>query len=380
MPEKSNRHHVLVIGAGIVGAATAFYLREAGAQVTLVDAQTPSAGATGASDGAVSIASKTPGTMMRLARASRDLYLQLSNNGMLSGLFHTRPTFLFARNEDEISVIQDQASGLEASGERCLFLSRNELIKRIPNLGRKILAGLLVPNDGHAIGYQVVNRFLINANIQTRLNTCVQELTITNGCVTGVETNQGQIKADRVVISAGLGSTSLANLSASLIPRRGQLIVTDRASLTGAAFPGPLMSASYLASKRMHSKGQCPTSLVIDPLNTGQFLIGSSRETGETDTQTDAQTVAAILQDALEAYPDLSRQRVIRTFSGIRVATKDGIPIVGGHPKLKDLFIATGMEGDGICLGPLLGMATAHMTLDLSIDLNLVGLSPARFS
>jgi len=69
--------HVIIIGAGIVGAATAYFLSCAGARVTVLDASTPAAGASGASDGAVSVASKRPGPMMELAGASRALYLQL---------------------------------------------------------------------------------------------------------------------------------------------------------------------------------------------------------------------------------------------------------------------------------------------------------------
>ncbi|NCN96800.1 MAG: FAD-dependent oxidoreductase, partial [Rhodoferax sp.] len=159
----------------------------------------------------------------------------------------------------------------------------------------------------------------------------------------------------------------------------GQLVVTDRASLTGAALRGPLLSAGYLAAKRRMVLGQSSTSLVIDPLATGQFLIGSSRETGFADRQTDVQTVSTLLREAMAVYPALARQRVIRTFAGIRIGTQDGLPIVGRHPTLPGLFIATGMEGDGICLAPVIGSAVADMVLDQTPRFDVSALNPGRF-
>jgi D-hydroxyproline dehydrogenase subunit beta len=168
-------------------------------------------------------------------------------------------------------------------------------------------------------------------------------------------------------------------LSDVMIPRKGQLIVTDRAAIGGAAFPGPLMSAGYLAAKRATVPGQSSVNLVIDPLATGQFLIGSSREEGLLDRQTDVVTVSAILREALDVYPALARQRVVRTFAGIRATTPDALPIIGRHPDLEGLIIATAMQGDGICMGPMVGGAVARLACDMEPTQDLSHLSPLRF-
>ncbi len=371
--------HVIIVGAGIVGAATAFYLTRAGATVTLLDAKTPSAGATGASDGAVSVASKRPGVMMQLARQARDLYAQLVTEDVLSGVFHTRPTYLFARSPDEVDLINSQGRDLASQGETILSLSRDELLQRIPGLGSSVLAGLKVPFDGHAIGYQVVNRLLAHANVATMRQTAVERLAMVGDQVVGVHTANGLLKADTVVVAAGWESGALLGMQDILIPRKGQLVITDRAAAGVAAFPGPLMSAGYLAAKRATVLGANPVNLVIDPLRTGQFLIGSSREEGLSDNNTDVRTVSAILREALDVYPPLARQRVIRTFAGVRAATRDGLPVFGRHPVLKGLIVATGMQGDGICLGPLIGAAAARLAYEQDPAQDLSALSPARF-
>lgn len=379
MSAAQNTNHVVVIGAGIVGAATAFHLVRAGVRVTIVDAQTPAAGASGASDGAVSVATKRPGPMMRLARLARSLYGSLERDGVLSGLFHRRSTYLFARTAEEVALLESHGADLADEGERVIPLTRGDLLQRVPGFGSAILAGLEVPDDGHALGYQVVNRLLVQAGVVPRRNCPVRRLTVVHGRVVGIETDDRQIAADAVVVAAGLGSSRLMALGDVLIPRKGQLIVTDRAVSHGAALPGPLMSARYLAAKRAITPGQGGVSLVIDPLRTGQFLIGSSREEGDADRQTDARTVAAILRDALDVYPALARQRVIRTFAGVRTATRDGLPIIGRHPHLAGLVIATGFEGDGICLGPLMGAATARLVCGYEPEIDIGPLSPQRF-
>ena len=372
--------HVLIIGAGIVGAALAFFLSRSGARVTVLDAHTPAAGASGASDGAVSVASKRPGPMMTLAQASRALYHQWVQQGVLTDIYHTRPTYLFARTEEEVAVIAQQGADLMDLGERILPLTHAELMQRVPGLGRHVLAGMKVPDDGHALGYRVVDRLLQVANASIHRFTPVQRLLLSGERVVGVVTPKGTLVADVVVAAAGLGTGALVGLDKVLIPRKGQLIVTDRASLSGPALPGPLMSAGYLAAKRRMVLGQRSASLVIDPLETGQFLIGSSRETGFADRQTDIHTVSSLLREALAVVPALAQRRVIRTFAGIRIGTQDGLPIVGRHPTLGGLFIATGMEGDGICLAPVMGSALSKMVLDDDVaGPEMSVLDPGRF-
>ncbi|HSN80240.1 MAG TPA: FAD-dependent oxidoreductase, partial [Rhodoferax sp.] len=310
MPVSRPFPHVVVIGAGIVGAASAFFLCRAGARVTVLDAQTPSSGATGASDGAVSVASKRPGLMMQLARQARDLYAQLVRDEVLTDLFHTRPTYLFARSDLEVAVIAAQQRDLDSQDEPTLWLDRAGMMRRVPGLGTSVLAGLKVPKDGHAIGYQVTHRLLSCANVVPMRHTPVHDLVLSNNRVIGVETAAGRILADVVVLAAGIESMTFLGLDKVMIPRKGQLIVTDRAAFGYAVLPGPLMSASYLASKHTPTAQQSSVSLVIDPLRTGQFLLGSSRETGITDRQTDIRTVSTILREAIDVYPPLARQRV----------------------------------------------------------------------
>ncbi|WP_332681644.1 NAD(P)/FAD-dependent oxidoreductase [Bosea sp. (in: a-proteobacteria)] len=372
--------HVAVVGAGIVGAAAAHFLAAAGARVTLLDASGPAAGATGASDGAVSVASKRPGPMMDLARHARAFYGQCETDGLLRGLFHRRSTFLVARTALEAELVAQHGADLAAAGERVLDVDRPALLSRIPGLGDGVCFALEIPDDGHALGYEVTERLLQRSSVTVRRNAPVSEIVMRAGQAVGVAIRGEMVPADAVLVAAGIGSAGLLALGDILIPRKGQMIVTDRASAGRPAIDGHLMAASYLAAKRGIVRDNAHIGLVIDPLVTGQFLIGGSREDHCADQATDARTVAAILRDALDLYPPLRERRVLRTFAGVRTASCDGLPIVGPHPHLKGVMIATGFEGDGICLGPFMGASAARMILGEAPGIDLSLLAPRRFA
>jgi glycine/D-amino acid oxidase-like deaminating enzyme len=376
----SDNHHIVIIGAGIIGAAAAYFLSQHGASVTVLEGEAPAAGATGASDGAVSVGTKRPGPMMQIARRARELYEELHENGVLANIYHRRQTFLIARTAEEDELVSRHINDLNLAGEPALRLARSELDKKLPGLGASVIGGGVVPGDGHVLGYEVVNKLLSLSRATVLRNQPALGLETHNARVCGVRTSAGVLRADTVIVAAGLGSRQLLGLTDLLIARKGQMLVTDRLRPTGPALTGHIISAAYLAAKRAVQIEKPQIGLVIDPLVTGQLLIGGTRESGNDDRRTDADTIAAIIREAMDLYPAVSLCRVIRTFSGIRTASLDGLPIIGISPVLQGVVIATGFEGDGICLGPIMGKTAAEIALGKVPVLDVSLLSPQRFA
>ncbi len=374
-----DRQEVIIVGAGIIGAAAAYFLSGRGLKVTLVEGEAPSAGATGASDGAVSVGTKRPGLMMTVARSARALYEDLRRDGVLAGIYHLRQTFLVARSDDEFDLVKRHVEDLNAAGENSHSLTRLELDRMLPGLGSSVVGGGVVPGDGHVLGYEVVSRLLNLARVNVLRNQPVLGLEISGGRVMGVRTATGSLSADTVIVAAGLGSRQLLGLDDVLLPRKGQILITDRLQPSGPALSGHIISAAYLAAKRAVSIDKPQIGLVIDPLVTGQLLIGGTRETGNDDRRTDVEAISAIVKEAIDLYPAVKASRVIRTFSGIRTATRDGLPIIGRSTRHDGLVIATGFEGDGICLGPLMGKIAAEITVNERPSLDVLAFAPSRF-
>lgn len=377
---------VIVIGSGIVGAATAYFLSKRGVAVRLLEASAPAAEATGAADGAVSVASKRPGPMMTAALKGVALYGELADSGLFAGAFKRRSTFIVAASDEECTVLEAHSAALASTGVKVETLAGSRLRQIFPALSQNARMAVEVHGEGHAIGYQIVHRLLTAAGIMVERDTDVKALRLADGGrrIAAVETNRGSFSADKVVITAGTGSAALIGLSNVLTPRKGQLLVTERALELNASMPGAIMSGRYLLSKGSQKAGHAPPprglGLVIDPLVTGQFLIGGTREDfGKRETN-DIDAVSRILADAVALVPDLARLRLLRSFAGVRTAVVDGLPLIGRLPDVVNGFVATGFEGDGICLGPITGMAIAQLICGEVPALDLSSFDPARFT
>lgn len=375
----------IVIGSGIVGAATAYFLTKAGVKVHVLDAVAPAAEASGAADGAVSVASKRPGAMMTAALSGVNLYRELAHEGLLTDLFNARSTFIVAVSDEECAVLDAHSKALSSAGVSVETRAGAALRVLFPALSSSARMAVEVRDEGHAIGYQIVRRLLSTANIEVQRSARVERFIIANGGkrLSGVETATGKIMADVVIVAAGGGSGTLLGIGKALIPRKGQLLVTERAPALNASMPGALMSGRYLLSKGSQtSTGHVSArgfGLVIDPLRTGQFLIGGTRENFGDGTTNDVAAVSQILRDAVQLVPALADIRLLRSFAGVRTAVSDGLPLIGRLPGLENAYVATGFEGDGICLGPVTGKAISQLVCGQEPVIDLAPFNPDRF-
>ncbi|RST87774.1 FAD-binding oxidoreductase [Aquibium carbonis] len=375
---------VVVVGAGIVGAATAYFLSRRGYKVRLIEAVAPAAAASGSADGAVSVASKRPGPMMTTALAGIALYRQLEREGLFSGLFKQRPTVMVAEDESEVESLVGHADALAGEGMSLRRIEGEALRRYLPDVSPGVRLAIEVGNEGHAIGYEIVRRLIAASGVAVERDTRVLGLVDSGsgGSIAAVDTSRGRAEAEHFVIAAGGGSADLIGLPGIVRPRKGQLVVTERAPMLATTLPGALMSCRYLLSKDAIQGGGTAArrfGLVVDPLRTGQFLIGGTRE--ETaDTGNDLAAIRHLLASAVRLLPPLERLRVIRVFAGVRSATIDGLPVIGRMAGYDNLVVATGFEGDGICLGPLVGQAVSRIVAGEPGELDLRPFSPDRFA
>jgi glycine/D-amino acid oxidase-like deaminating enzyme len=374
---------VVIIGAGIVGMSAAYFLSQAGCSVRVIDSAVPASGATGSSDGAVSVASKKAGPLMTLAIAGARFYGELTEAGVLVDEFHPRATYVVASDAEELAVLERHGAQLAAAGVVIRMLTGGVLTQMLGQAAPAALAAIEVQGDGHAVGYRVVERFRRLGGFAIDRNVLVHGLHRNGERVEGVVTDGGTIPAEAVLIAAGGGSAAFLDASDIIRPRKGQLIVTERGGAGMPSFPGPLMSCRYLVSKGSQPGGaEDPArgfGLVIDPLRTGQFLIGGTREASADATSTDLGAVEQLLRDAVALSPALAQLRIIRVFAGVRAATRDGLPVVGALNPYDNVWIATGFEGDGICLGPLMGRVCQQLICGQTPDVDISSLNANRF-
>ncbi len=370
---------VAIAGAGIVGASAAWHLAGAGLRVAVLDAMGPAAAASGASDGAVSVASKKPGPLARLASASLLYTRVLSQGGPLAGAFRPRPSFVFGQGEAELAAMDALIAKLgQIAGP----------VRVTGDGGRSLLAGLgagvdrlvALEGEGHMPGHKAVRAYLARPGITPIWPARLVGVEADDSGVT-LDLGHRRLRAGRLVAALGVSSPALFP-GLPVVPRAGQLFITDRGPV--GALPGSLTAAAYLLAKTDSPAAAPLPPVVIDPLATGQFIVGSSREDHGDPSRVDFATLRRLMARSVAAFPALASRRVIRAFAGVRAAVPDGLPIVGPLPHAPRILIATGFEGDGICLSALIGAEVARMARGLppsdAVAADLAALSPLRFA
>lgn len=374
MPQQ---YDAIVAGAGIIGASIAYHLASRGQSVAVMDRTGPFAGASGAADGAVSICSKKSGILLDLAQRALRYCRELAHSGKpLSGIFHQRPAYYFSTTEQEDVALDVLAARLATLNcGVCVKADRQGRDAQLA-LAPPVRRVIEVAGEGHMLGYEAVDAFL-HAGSVVRHWPCTLTAFETAGDRVRVHTDQGPLETGYLILTAGLGTLGFIP-DLPLLPRSGQLIVTDR-DPEAPPLPGVLTAAAYLLDKNRGGEQSASPPIVIDPLVTGQLLIGSSRENAGDVRRTDFATVKRLLGHAVRCYPPLASRRVIRVFAGVRAAVSDGLPVVGFPSGMPRVFVATGFEGDGICLSAVIGREVASLLLDGTTAVPLDALSPNRF-
>ncbi len=333
-------YDVLIIGAGIVGAACAAACAREGLEVGIVEADIIGGGATAAGMGHLVVMDDSE-AQFALTRFSQTLWRRLSDQLPADVEYEGCGTIWVASDADEMSTVVQKKQFYESRGVPAQILNSRELHEAEPSLREGLPGGLLVPEDA-VIYAPCAARFLVEkAQSQGAQLHCPR--VVTEIAPDGVRLNDGSsIVAQSIVVAAGTWSARLFP-GIDVRPRKGHLLITDR-------YPGfvrhQLVELGYL--KSAHSFTNESVAFNIQPRKTGQMLLGSSRQFDKESSEVDHPMLARMISRAQEFIPNLGCLSAIRTWTGFRAATPDKLPLVGPVPGHENLFLATGHEGLGI--------------------------------
>jgi len=345
-------YDVVIIGAGIVGAACAAESAAAGLKVAIVEAKMIGGGATAAGMGHLVVMDDSE-AQFALTRYSQTLWEELKTELSDDVEFDDCGTIWVAADEQEMAEVARKEKYYSERGVPVEVLDAQGLRDAEPNLRPGLAGGLRVTGDS-VIYPPCAARFLVK-----RATSAGADLYVGHA-VESINDDRVRLR-DSTDISGGIVVNAAGSWSTSLTPgmevkkRKGHLLITDRYS---KFINHQLVELGYL--KSAHSVTSDSVAFNIQPRKTGQLLIGSSRQYGVEYPEVDTPILSRMLARALEYMPGLGKLSSLRTWTGFRAATPDKLPLIGPHIDQPRLFLATGHEGLGITTS----LATARLLVD----------------
>jgi D-hydroxyproline dehydrogenase subunit beta len=359
----------VVVGAGIIGAAVAWYLARDGMSVLVLESGFPGGGTTAGGMGHIVVMDDSP-AQAALTLRSRTLLDEVIEELPASCEYERAGTLWLAEDDAQLEAARTKQVYYADLGVGAELLDARQTLDAEPAVRADLAGALRVPDDGVVYPPALAHWLLAQAEQHgARVRRNVRIAAIDDGVVT---TDGERIDAGVIVNAAGIAAAALSP-GLDIIPRKGHLVITDR-------YPSfcrhQLVELGYLQSA--HSLTAASVAFNLQPRRTGQVLIGSSRELVGSDARVNRSVVAQMLARAVHFTPRLARLSALRTWTAFRPATRDHLPYIGAWPAQRNVWIGAGHEGLGITTALATGELLADLITGRATRIDAAPYAPAR--
>lgn len=332
-------YDVVIVGAGIVGAACAAECAREKLSVAIVEAGLIGGGATAAGMGHLTVMDDSE-AQFALTRYSQKLWDEISDELPRQVEHDACGTIWIAADDEEMAEARRKEKFYRARGVAVEILDAHALAEAEPSLRTGLVGGLRVPGDS-VIYPPCAAQFFVDRAMDDGADLFLKRVEAVTE--EGVRLDDGAFVAAGVIVNAAGSWSPKLTPGLEVKKRKGHLVITDR-------YPNflkhQLVELGYL--KSAHTLTAESVAFNIQPRQTGQLLIGSSRQFDVDHSAVDTPIVTRMLNRAIEYLPGLGKLSALRTWTGFRSATPDKLPLIGPHAEHKRLYLATGHEGLGI--------------------------------
>lgn len=382
---------VAVIGAGIMGLSTAYYLLKEGYKVVLLEKNEIGSGASGACDDMILLQSKKPGISLEMSLESLEMYRDLSKELNTDIQFETRGGMIVIEDQEQLRVMEDFVSNQKKYGLEVEIIDKKDVLKKQPHITEKIIASTYSTKDSQVNPFCVMKGFLskgIDLGLDIKRNICIKEIVQKKDYWKIILKDDHHIEAEKIVNTSGAWAAKIGDMigiDIPITPKKGQICVTEQIPQLGET---NVWSAEYMVAKMNPEliKNQNPLfkelgiGFAFSQAIHGNYLIGSTRENVGFNKETNYEALKLLVNQAIKFFPILNNVHIIRSFAGFRPASLDGKPIVGEVSERKGFYIAAGHEGDGIALAPITGKLMADLISKKHIHYDMKELNIQRFN
>lgn len=363
---------VVIVGGGVVGIATAYFLAKAGVLSTVIERDSVGSHASGFAYGGLSplAGAGIPGPVFPLAKEGMRIHKEFSESlpeetGVVTE-YRVRPSLALAFTEDEVRESKEPlAWQQEQEGYRVEWVDAKRALEIESRISEEILGGVYVEGGAEVEPYKFI---LALTQAAEKLGVTVRHGNVKgiqreNGKVTAVITESSEIPCGYVVLALGPWSadaSSWTGLDIPIRPLKGQIL---RLQAPGAPFDCSIGWDGNYANTKMD----------------GLLWTGTTEEEAGFDENPTPAARDQVMASLLKMIPSLLDAELVQHTACLRPLSVDGIPIMGAVPGIEGAFLATGAGRKGILLGPGMGKATADLITKGSADFPVEPFSPTRF-
>ena len=376
---QSRKIKIVVVGAGIIGASIAYHLsRRNHISVTILERDEPCSGASGHSFAWLNAFRKEPNSYHHFNRLSMDIWHRFADELCADVGLHCGGMLRWENTEEGAMALRQRVKQLQARGYPCRLISVDEFRQLEPGISPGVVsAASLSEIDGHVEPHKVIDACLQRARergAELHTQTPVTGLRLgkkdrTTHSVEAVNTPNGEILCDVLVIASGIATSELAAMASVRVPQEdspGVVIRTDPR-------PPLLHSVSVLHTP---ASGKDESEIHLRQSEDGTVILGEGSQ--ESLHRDDSQEHAdALLRRAIGYLPALAGARAIPVPLGQRPMPTDGLPAIGFAKAVPNLYIA--VMHSGVTLAPLVSELAALEIVDGARAEMLAPYRPERF-
>lgn len=378
-----SRARIVIVGGGVLGTSIAHHLAESGeTDVLLLEANVLGSGTTWHAAGLVNGA-RASTTLTRLSKYSRDVYSQLGERSGVDLNWVECGSLSLARTRGRVDELYYQRNVAVQGGVPAEFVDEKTMRELWPLINPDAVeAALLIPGDGTinpghaAIAFGKLAHF---GGVQIREGVRVNSLIVRSGRAVGVRTSQGDVEADTVVLAAGLWTRDLAR--------------TADASVA-------LYAAEHVHVRTNRIEGSVPTLPILRDLDAsyyirheeGRLLVGAFEPDGKpiavenvdsggfAEFDADWDHFASVQMQAERTVPAVKEAGFERFLNAPESFTPDANFLLGETGEVRGLFVAAGMNSQGIIFAPGIGRELAAWILAGTPQFDASAVDVRRFS
>ena len=409
---------VVVIGGGVIGVCTAYYLQKSGRQVTLLERSSVCSGSSQGNSGLIvpshSIPLPRPGTvgralkwlldprspfyvkpridpaliswlwqfrsnctpermrsamhtLLKLTRASRDLYDELIDEEKIACNYHTTGLFMLYSTEEGYREGLEEGRLMRDGGLLMEEKNPAQVVAMEPAIRPDIVGGVYYPEDSYLnpadFVYELADRIRAKG-VTIREGVEVLGFYTNGGRIETVKTTAGEYQPNHVVLAAGSWSPSLVKnlgLNLPIQPAKGYSVTFD--------WKGPALKHGLILGE---------ASVGVNPMGS-RLRIAGTLELAGLNLTINSRRVNAVVRGAQRYLNGGEKFTTDNRWAGLRPTTPDGVPVIGRVTAHPNLVVATGHATIGMTLGPITGKLVSEIVCEHEPSVHAPGVSPARF-